>query len=118
MYIDAYIIPVPAANKAEYTDIAQRFCDIASDHGALELFENWESDVPDGEQTDFRKAVQATAEEQIVFSWVIWPDRATCDTAHKAMFEDPRMAEFGAMPFDGKRMVIGRFEPIVSFRKN
>ncbi len=33
------------------------------------------------------------------------------------MFEDPRMAELGPMPFDGKRMIMGGFEPILSYRK-
>jgi uncharacterized protein YbaA (DUF1428 family) len=29
------------------------------------------------------------------------------------MMEDPRMEEFGEMPFDGKRMIYGGFEPVV-----
>jgi uncharacterized protein YbaA (DUF1428 family) len=33
------------------------------------------------------------------------------------MFADPRMNELGEMPFDGKRMILGGFEPILSYRK-
>jgi len=50
-----------------------------------------------------------------VFAWVAWPDKATADSSHEKMMSDPRMAEFsGEMPFDGKRMVYGGFEPIVN----
>ncbi|MGE5952390.1 MAG: DUF1428 family protein, partial [Qipengyuania vulgaris] len=45
--------------------------------------------------------------------WVTWPDKATAEAAEKKMMQDPRMEEFGDMPFDGKRMVYGSFEPIV-----
>jgi len=32
------------------------------------------------------------------------------------MMSDPRMAEIGEMPFDGKRMIFGGFEPMVDTR--
>ena len=34
------------------------------------------------------------------------------------MMADPRMKEFGEMPFDGKRMVIGGFEPIFTLGRD
>lgn len=118
MYIDTYIVPVPQDNKAAYQRIAQRFADIARDHGVQEIVENWEVNVPDGEVTDFRKAVNATTDEKIVTAWVIWPDRDTAEKGHKTMMEDPRMAEMKDMPFDGKRMVFGSFEPIVTMGRH
>jgi len=117
MYINSYIIPVAEDRKDDYVRLAKLFVDIASEHGAIEVFENWELDVPDGELTDYRKAVDARAGERIVVAWVIWPDRDTGARAHKAMFEDPRMTSFGNVPFDGKRMILGGFEPLVSYRK-
>ena len=81
------------------------------------MFENWELDVPDGKLTDYRKAVQARPGEKIVLSWVIWPDREAGAKAHKEMYADPRMAGLGEMPFDGKRMIMGGFEPIVAYRE-
>ena len=48
----------------------------------------------------------------------IWPDRATADTAHKGMFEDTQMAALSDMPFDGKRMSLGGFEPMLHFHKS
>ena len=115
MYVNTYILAVPKAKKEEYVRKATLFAEIAKDCGALEIFENWELEVPDGELTDYRKAVQAEPDEAIVVSWMIWPDRKTGARAHKAMFEDPRIEEVGEFPTDSKRMVLGGFEPVYHF---
>lgn len=116
MYVNAYVIPVPEHRKADYEKIAHLFAEIAKDFGAVEIFENWETEVPDGEHTDFRKAVQAAPGEKIVLSWIVWPDRETAYIAHEGMFQDGRSAELGEMPFDGKRMILGGFEPLLTYR--
>ena len=118
MYVNGYVIAVPDENKDAYVKVAHAFLEIAKDYGVIEIVENWERDVPDGEQTDFRRAVNAKAGERIVFSWVIWPDKKTEEEGHKKMWDDPRMKDFGEMPFDGKRMILGGFEPIVRFHKD
>lgn len=117
MYVNTYVLSVPEEKKQDYVRIANIFADVAKDHGALEIFENWELEVPDGEHTDYRKAVRARPGEKIVVAWVIWPDRQTGAEAHKAMFEDGRMPEVGDMPFDGKHMILGGFEPLLHYRK-
>ena len=113
MYVNGFIVAVPADNRQSYIDVAKKFWPIAKEFGALSQVECWEADVRDGHTTDFRRAVKAEEGEKIVFSWVTWPDEATAKAAETRMMEDPRMAEFGEMPFDGKRMVFGGFEPIV-----
>ncbi|PCI72925.1 MAG: RNA signal recognition particle [Gammaproteobacteria bacterium] len=117
MYINAYILSVPEEKKNDYIQIAKVFAEVAKDFGVIEIFENWEVDVPDGDQTDYRKAVKAEPGEKIVMSWTVWPDKNTCDEAHKGMFEDERFADLGDMPFDGKRMILGAFEPILTYKK-
>ena len=114
MYINGFIVPVPADKKAAYKDVAERFWEIAKDFGALSQVETWEADVKDGTLTDFRRAVNLEPGEKVVFAWMTWPDRTTADSAHEKMMTDPRMEAFGKqMPFDGKRMVFGGFEPLV-----
>ncbi len=118
MYINGYVVAVPEGNKAAYQAVAEKFTEIARDYGVLEVVENWEVSIPDGEQTDFRKAVKAEPGEKIVFSWVIWPDQETAKPGHQRMWEDDRMKDFGDMPFDGKRMIFGDFEPLFAHRQN
>ena len=114
MYVNGFILAVPESNKQAYIDVAKKFWPLAKEFGALTQVECWEADVKDGHTTDFRMATKAQDGEKIVFSWVTWPDKTTAEAAEKKMMEDPRMADFGEMPFDGKRMVYGGFEPIVN----
>ena len=117
MYVQGFVLAVPEGNKDAYRDVAERFWDIVKEYGALSQVECWEADVKDGTTTDFRMAVKAEAGERIVFSWTTWPDRETADASHAKLMADPRMEEqFGdgsGMPFDGKRMIFGGFEPLV-----
>ena len=114
MYIKGFLVPVPEGKKAEYKDVAERFWEIAKDYGALSQIEAWEVDIKDGELTDFRRAVNLKPGEKVVFSWMTFKDRATADASDEGLMADPRMKAFGdAMPFDGKRMVFGGFEPLV-----
>lgn len=113
-YIDVFMVAVPKANKAIYIEHAQRFAEMFKRLGALECVEAWGSDVPDGEVTSMVKAVAKKEDEDVVTGWMIWPDKAVRDAAWEACESDPVMVEFGsAMPFDGKRLIFGAFEPIV-----
>ena len=80
--------------------------------GAIRVVESWGTDVPDGKVTDFRRAVQATAEETVAFSWVEWPDKATRDAGNEKARNDPRMAMPQDPPYSGKRMIYGGFTPL------
>jgi uncharacterized protein YbaA (DUF1428 family) len=115
-YIDGFVIAVPTANKQKFIAHARHFDAMFIELGAIRVTEAWGDDVPDGKLTDFRRAVQATAEETVAFSWVEWPDKATRDAGMKKMMEDPRMDPTTPgnppMPFDGKRMIFGGFEPV------
>ena len=113
-YFEGFVVPVPEANKDSYTKHAAEAAPIFQDIGVGRHFEAWDSDVPEGKVTDFRKAVDAKPDEKVVFSWFEYPDRATRDAANQKMMSDPRMQEMGAnMPFDGKRMIMGGFNAIV-----
>ena len=117
MYINTYILSVPEENKAEYLSIAKTYIEVVAEYGALEVYENWELEVPTGEHTDYRKAVKAAPGEKIVMSWVIWPDRETAAKAHERLPQDERFQDMGEMPFNTKHMVLGGFEPLISYRK-
>ena len=68
-----------------------------------------------GHTADFFKAVQAQDGENVIFSIVIWPDKATRDKGWEAIMADPEMQpDAMPMPFDGKRMFWGGFKPFVN----
>jgi uncharacterized protein YbaA (DUF1428 family) len=118
-YVDGYVIAVPTASKNTFIIQAKFFDSLFIEFGAIRVTECWGDDVPDGKQTDFKRAVQATPEETVVFSWVEWPDKATRDAAMAAMHErmkaDERFDPVKNPPcFDGKRMIFGGFTPILS----
>jgi uncharacterized protein YbaA (DUF1428 family) len=119
MYINGFVVAVPEENKDAVRKLSEAWWEIAKDYGALEQVESWEADVPDGEQTDFRRAVQIKEGEKVMFSWVIWPDKATANAGEEKMMADPRFEEIGEeVPFDGKRMIYGGFEPLVWKRRD
>lgn len=114
MYIQGFVVPVKEGDKDAYRDVAEKFWPILRDYGAIEHIETWEADVPDGQQTDFRRSVALEPGEKVVFAWIAWPDKATADASRDKMLQDERMAQFTSdMPFDSKRMIFGGFEQIV-----
>ena len=121
-YIDGFVLAVPTADRQKFIDHAATANQVFIEQGATRAFECWGDDVPDGKQTDFRRAVQAKDDETVVFSWIEWPDKATRDRVFAKMDEltktDERISpEKNPMPFDGKRMIFGGFEPVVMLPK-
>ena len=109
-YVEGFIVAVPKANRDAYRDHAASAVPLFEEFGVVRLMECWASDVPDGTVTDFRKAVQATEDEDVVFSWFEHSSREARDAFNAKLMADPRMEAMAAsMPFDGKRMVFGGF---------
>lgn len=118
MYIDGFVIAVPKVNRQKFIDHAANADPVFIELGATRVIECWGDDVPTGQHTDFRTAVKATEEEEVAFSWIEWPDKATRDAAMAKLmspdFNDPRVEQSKIMPFDGKRMIFGGFTPVVT----
>ncbi|MGN6537831.1 MAG: DUF1428 domain-containing protein [Mesorhizobium sp.] len=113
-YVDGFLIALPKANIEAYKKMAEICREVWMSHGALAYAECLADDVPYGELTSFPRAVQAKEDETVVFSWIVYRDRAHRDEVNSKVMNDPRMA--GAMndaPFDGKRMIFGGFEMVV-----
>jgi uncharacterized protein YbaA (DUF1428 family) len=113
MYVDGFLIPVPAENKDVYVAHARKAWTLFKEFGATRVVECWGDDVPKGKLTDFYGSVKSEPGEVVVFAWIEWPSKAVRDEGSKKMMADPRTKEFGTMPFDGKRMVYGGFSPVV-----
>src|SRR5581483_11905251 len=90
MYGAGFVIPVPEEKMEAYRRWAERGAALFREYGCIEIVESWEGNVPTGEHTDFRRAVDARQGEKIVFSRQVWPDKATLDAAEEKMRGDPR----------------------------
>lgn len=112
-YVEGFVLAVPADKKDVYLKHATDAAPLFKEFGVVRMVETWGDDVPDGKVTDFKRAVKATPEEAVVFSWFEYPDKAAREAANTKMMSDPRMKDMGAsMPFDGKRMIMAGFTVI------
>jgi uncharacterized protein YbaA (DUF1428 family) len=113
-YVDGFVAAVPTANREAYRVHAEAALAVFREHGATRCVECWGDDVPEGEVTSFPMAVQRKDDETVIFSWVEWPSKAARDAGMARVMADPRLAP-GAnpMPFDGKRLIYGGFQPII-----
>jgi len=107
-YVDGFVLPVPRDKIEAYKAHAKRTGDIWKEHGALDVVECIGDDVPHGEVTSFPRAVLAKADEVVVFSWIVYRNRAERDAINAKVMADPRLEK--EMPFDGRRLIFGGFE--------
>lgn len=115
-YVDGFVVPVPKNKVNAYRDMARKAGEIWKEYGALEVHEYIADDVKPGKVTSFPQSVDLKDDETVIFSWIVYPDRATRDEANEKVMADPRIKEgmsADKMVFDGQRMIFGGFEPLV-----
>lgn len=113
-YIDGFVLPLKDAKLDEYRKMAEMFARKANEFGATGSVEALGDGLEHGKTTDFFRAVKAEDGENVVFSFIVWPDKATRDAGWEKIMADPEMKPEGEMPFDGKRMFWGGFNPFVN----
>lgn len=113
-YVDGFVLAVPKSNLDAYKAHARKFGEVWKQHGALAFVECVGDDVPYGERTSFPRAVQATDDEVVVLSWIVYESRVQRDAINAKIMADPRLKdEMATMPFDGKRLIHGGFEVLL-----
>lgn len=112
-YIDGSVIPVKKSQKADYDKAAATVAAILKKNGATRVIDAWGDDVPDGKVTDYRRAVKATDDETVVYSWIEWSSKEARDKGWAKAMEDPGMPQPGDGVGDMKRMIFGGFSPIL-----
>lgn len=118
-YVDGFLAPIRAGVDADaYRAFAARMAPLFRRHGALRVVEGWGDDVPRGRHTDFYRAVAAGEGEQVVFSWIEWPDKETRDAGMARIMADQGMQPGDTpMPFDGERLIFGGFRTLLDERE-
>jgi uncharacterized protein YbaA (DUF1428 family) len=115
-YVDGFIVPVPTKNLDAYRRLSRKAGKIWREYGALEYIECVADDVKPGKWTSFPQAVKLKKGETVVFSWIVYKSRKQRDKINAKVMADPRLESMmnpKAMPFDGKRMVMGGFKTFV-----
>lgn len=114
-YVDGFLVPVPKAKLEAYKDMARLGSEVWKEYGALSYVECIGDDIPYGELTSFPRAVQATDDETVIFSWITYENRAQRDEICAKVMQDPRLAgEEWKEIFDGRRMIYGGFETFLT----
>ena len=116
-YVDGFVVPVPKKNLRAYRAMAQKAGKVWREHGALDYKECVADDVKMGKLTSFPRSVKLKGSETVIFSYIVYKSRADRDRIIAKVMKDPRLAKMmdpKAMPFDGKRMFWGGFEPLVA----
>jgi len=116
-YVDGYVLPLKKNKIDAYRQMAALAGSVWREHGALEYREWIAEDVKAGEHTSFPQAVKLEDDEIVVFSWIVFESRDHRDEVNAKAMSDPRLAGMmdpTSMPFDGKRMFWGGFEPLVA----
>src|SRR5205085_10167594 len=110
--------PIAKENVENYKELAQKAGEMWKEHGALEYYECFGDDLEIEKVLSFKKIVEASDEETVIFAWIVFESREHRDKVNAAVMEDPRLKEemkCHDMLFDFKRMAYGRFKPLVTF---
>ena len=110
-YVDGFVLAVPKAKIEAYKAMARAAGAVWKEYGAIDYVECTAEDVPYGELTSFPRAVQASGDEIVIFSWITYKSRAQRDDIVAKVMADERLGgEEWKDVFDGKRMIYGGFE--------
>jgi uncharacterized protein YbaA (DUF1428 family) len=116
-FIDGFVVAVPTAEREAHRAHALIAPKVFREPAVLHVVEAWGEDVPHGKLTDMHRAVPASPEESVVFSWIEWPSKAVRDVGMDKVFGDPRLSnEANPMPFDGRWMIFGGFSALHDLR--
>lgn len=114
-YVDGFVIPVPTENLEAYKRMAELGAEVWRDHGALDYKECVADDVNVEGVLPFPQLAGATADETVIFSYIVFESREHRDEVNARVMKDPRLASMdpATMPFDVKRMAYGGFRVLV-----
>ncbi|HWB20838.1 MAG TPA: DUF1428 domain-containing protein [Phycisphaerales bacterium] len=115
-YVDGFVIPVSKKNLKAYMKMAAVGGKVWREHGALQYMECVGDDLKTKFGVAFPKLAKIKPSETVVFSFIVYKNKAHRDKVNAKVMKDPRITEtmsMKTMPFDVKRMAFGGFKTIV-----
>lgn len=113
-YVEGFVIAMPKDRLEDYKEMARICAPVWREHGARDYVECAGNDTPYGTLTSFPRAVPAKENEIVIFSWIVYDSSEARKEVTKKAIEDPQLKQFEKnLPFDGKRMIFGGFQPFL-----
>lgn len=115
-YVDGFVLPVRKDQVEKYRGIAEKAGKIWKEHGALEYIECVGDDLDAKEMVPFPKLAGTSADETVVFAWIVYKSREHRDEVNEKVMADPRIREMDDPEnpvVECKRMAVGGFKTIV-----
>jgi uncharacterized protein YbaA (DUF1428 family) len=113
MYVDGFVLALNKNSLDAYKAMLPEMVTFFKAQGATQYVECVGDDVPYGKLTSFPRAVMATDDEVVIFSWIVYPSKEIRDAANQKMMSSPDMEKLmEGIEMDGKRMIFGGFTPI------
>ncbi len=126
-YVDGFVIVLPKKNIDAYKAMATDGAKIWRKHGALDYKECVGDDlrpqmpdmpdVPGMKMWNFPDMVKLKEDETVVFSYIVYKDRAHRDEVNAKVMQDPYMNDPAQkdkpMPFEMNKMAYGGFTVLV-----
>lgn len=119
-YVDGFVLPIKRDQLERYKGIAEGAGKIWMDHGALAYVECAGDDFQADEMTPFPVMANASPEETVIFSWIVFKSKEHRDQVNAAVMADPRMEALmpeEPEPFDYRRMAYGGFTTLVDLNE-
>jgi uncharacterized protein YbaA (DUF1428 family) len=115
-YVDGFVIPIPKKNLPAYKRMAKVAAKVWKKYGALDYKECVGDDLKVHFGLPFSKLSKLKTGETVVFSYIVYRNKAHRDAVNKKIMKDPDIAKAmsNGMPFDDKRMTWGGFKVLVS----
>jgi uncharacterized protein YbaA (DUF1428 family) len=119
-YIDGFVAKFPAKNLAAYKKMAMLGRKTWMKHGALQYVEAIGDDLQPqgmGKVRTFTSLAKAKPDDVVLFSFIIFKNKAHRDRVNKKVMADPAMSPAAMkdvpMPFEMKDMAYGGFKGFV-----
>ena len=114
-YVDGFLMAIPRKNLKAYCSMARKAGKIWREYGALDYKECLGDDLAVKGMLPFTRAAGTKPGETVVFSWIVYKDKAHRNRANRKIMKDERIRDMmkGKSPFDMKRMAYGGFKVMV-----